>query len=126
MPYDLISLLGALVVIALVMAGAYAFTRWAGTRLSGGLSFKPGGSRMKVLDRAALGKDQALLVVQAGERYLLLSSTATGVTLLAELTREEGEAWQPAAGSEAPAGGKPGDFRALMDRLREKNKSEKR
>ena len=126
MPYDLISLLGALVVIALVMAGAYAFTRWAGTRLGGGLSFKPGGSRLKVLDRAALGKEQSLLVVQAGERYLLLGSTAAGLTLLAELTREEGEAWGPAAGAEAPAEGKPGDFRALMQRLREKNKSEKR
>ena len=126
MPYDLISLLGTLVVIALVMAGAYAFTRWAGTRLSGGLSFKPGGSRLKILDRAALGKDQSLLMVQAGERYLLLGSTPTGLTLLAELTREEGEAWFPPAGTEPPTEGKPPDFQALLQRLREKNKSEKR
>ena len=70
-----------------------------------------------MLDRAGLGKDQAVLVVRAGQRYLLLGSTPAGVTLLAEL-REEGEAWEPPA---PPVGSEPKtDFRALFQRLREK------
>ena len=34
---DVLSLLGALLVIVLVLGGSYFFTRWAGTRLNGGL-----------------------------------------------------------------------------------------
>jgi hypothetical protein len=42
------------------------------------------------------------------------------LTLLAELTKEEGEAWNPPVPPEGPEQKKPPDFRALMRRLREK------
>ena len=112
---------GMLIIFVLVMAGAYFFTRWAGRSLGGGFAvFWGGGSRIEVLDRAGLGKDQALLVVRVGERYLLLGSTAAGLTLLAELTKEEGESWNPPTPPEGPEQAKPLDFRALMQRLKEK------
>ena len=114
----ILSAVGFLAVILLVLAGAYMFTRWAGRNLNGGLLTGRGGGRIQVLDRAVLGRDQALLVVRAGERYLLLGSTPAGVTILAELSQEEGEAWEPPA---SPAGSEPKtDFRALFQRLREK------
>lgn len=117
---QILSVLGLLAVILLVLAGAYFFTRWAGQNMGGGLFVRSGGSRLQVLDRASVGRDQAVLVVKAGQRYLLLGCTSAGLTLLAELTREEGECWDPPVSPEGPDEKRPLDFRALMQRLREK------
>lgn len=118
---QVLSVIGLLAVILLVLAGAYCFTRWAGSNLGGGLfSAGKGGGRLQVLDRAIVGRDQAVLVVKAGQRYLLLGCTPAGLTLLAELKREEGEIWDPPAPAEGPEEKRSPDFRALMQRLREK------
>ena len=122
---DVLSLLGALLVIVLVLGGSYFFTRWAGTRLNGGLLPRGGGSRMRILDRISIGRDQQLLVVQAGRRYLLLGSSADRLTLLTELTAEEGAQWQIPP-SDASQNRKAPDFGALLQKLREKNTDEKR
>ena len=113
---QILSVLGLLAVILLVLAGAWFFTRWAGQNFGGSGLLIRSGSRLRVLDRVMLGRDQALLVVKAGQRYLLLGSTPAGVTLLAELTQEEGESWNPPAATpeERP------DFLALMRRLKDK------
>lgn len=116
---QVLSVAGLLAIILLVLAGAYFFTRWAGQNMGGGL-FAARGGRIQVLDRAAVGRDQALLVVKAGQRYLLLGSTPTGLTLLAELTREEGECWDPPIPPERPEAKRSPDFHALIQRLREK------
>lgn len=115
-----LSAVGMLAAVLLVLAGAYAFTRWAGKNLGGFGGMLSASGRVEVLDRASLGKDQAVLVVRAGGRYLLLGSTPAGITLLAELTQEEGENWKPPA--PRPNGEEKLDFRALMRRLREKEK----
>ncbi len=121
MDNPIFSAVGLLAIVLLVLVGAWLFTRWAGKNLNGGLlAGLGGGRRLEVLDRAGLGKDQALLVVRAGQRYLLLGSTPAGVTLLAELTKEEGESWNPPAPSNGGAEKKTPDFLALMQRLREK------
>ena len=118
----ILSAVGLLAVVLLVLAGAWLFTRWVGR--SPGLRGVWGGSRrLQVLDRAGLGRDQALLVVRAGQRYLLLGSTPAGVTLLAELTKEEGESWDPPAPSGGPEQRSAPDFRALLQRLREKKQT---
>ena len=117
----ILSVIGLLAIILLVLVGAYLFTRWAGKSLNGGLiAGFGGGRRLEVLDRAGLGKDQSLLVVRAGQRYLLIGSCPAGLTLLAELTREEGECWEAPAPPDGPEQRRPADFRALMQRLREK------
>lgn len=116
---QILSVLGLLAVLLLVLVGAHFFTRWAGQNMGGGL-FALRGGRLQVLDRAALGRDQALLVVKAGQRYLLLGSTPAGVSLLAELTREEGESWEPPASPQGPEEKRSPSFRALMQRLKEK------
>ncbi|MCI8437413.1 MAG: flagellar biosynthetic protein FliO [Lawsonibacter sp.] len=117
---QILSVLGLLAVILLVLAGAWFFTRWAGQNFGGSGLLIRSGSRLRVLDRVMLGRDQALLVVKAGQRYLLLGSTPAGLTLLAELSQEEGENWDPPASPEGPEAKRPPDFRALMQRLREK------
>ena len=61
---------------------------------------------------------QKLVGTLAGERYLLLGSTPEGLSLLAELTREEGENWNPL--QPGPEEKQIPDFRTLMKRLREK------
>ena len=125
MTQEILSLLGALLVIVLVLGGSYFFTRWAGTHLNGGLLPRGGGSRMRILDRISIGRDQQLLVVQAGGRDLLLGSSADRLTLLTELTAEEGAQWQIPP-SDASQNRKAPDFGALLQKLREKNTDEKR
>ena len=117
---QILSIFGMLAVIALVLVGAWWFTRWVGPGLGGGLFAAGKGGRIQVLDRAAVGRDQAVLVVKAGQRYLLLGCTPAGLTLLAELKREEGEIWDPPASAEGPEEKRSPDFRALIQRLREK------
>ena len=115
----ILSAVSLLAVVLLVLAGAWLFTRWAGRSL--GLGFTGGASRsgrIRVLDRADLGRERTLLVVRAGQRYLLLGSTSAGLSLLAELSREEGELWEKPP--EKQEGKGPLEFTALMQRLREK------
>lgn len=112
--WPVLSALAMLAVILLVLAGAYLFTRWAARGLvpGGGGS---GRGRLQAVDRLPLGRDQSLVVVRAGARYLLLGCTPAGVSLLRELTPEEGEGWEPPQ-STGPAP----DFLSLVQRLREK------
>ena len=112
---QVLSVLSLLAIILLVLAGAWVFTRWAGQNLGGGFLAAGRGGRLQVV-----GRDQSVLVVKAGQRYLLLGSTPAGLTLLAELTREEGECWEAPTPPDGPEQRRPADFRALMQRLREK------
>lgn len=113
-----LSAVGLLAAVLLVLAGAWFFTRWAGKNLGGGFIGLGGSGRVVVLDRTNLDRDRAILLIRAGERYLLLGSAPGGLTLLAELTAEEGENWNPPAPSGAPE--KSPEFLALLRRLREK------
>ena len=112
---EVFSLLGIILVLLLVMAGCYLFTRWAGTGL--GVTLGGGGGRIKVLERLSVGRDQALLVVRIADRYLLLGSSPAGFSLLTELTEEEGAQWTSAAQPTEKTGM---DFRELVRKLREK------
>lgn len=113
-----LSAVGLLAAVLLVLVGAWVFTRWAGKNLGGGFIGLGGSGHIEVLDRTNLDRERAILLVRAGERYLLLGSAPGGLTLLAELTAEEGESWKPAIPSDAPE--KPQEFLALLRRLREK------
>ena len=116
---QVLSVLGLLAVVLLVLAGAYLFTRWAGLNLGSGF-LAARGSQLQVVDRVSTGRDQAVLVIKAGQRCLLLGSSPAGLTQLAELTQEEGENWSPPAPQEGPEQKRAPDFRALMQRLKEK------
>ena len=120
-PEDLLSLLGILAVMAGILAGAYYFTRWAGR----GLGTLPGmGSQnLRVLDRISLGRDQSMLVVRANKRYFLVGAAPSGVSLLAELSPEEGAAWEHLAPTEGGVRPGPGEgFQQLFQKISQKKK----
>lgn len=115
---EVLSLLGILLVLLLVLAGCYLFTRWAGVGLGGRLGLTPSGGRLRVLERLPVGRDQALLVVEAANRHFLLGSSPSGLSMLAELTEEEAALW---TSPPPPGGGQQGpDFRQWLGKLREK------
>jgi flagellar protein FliO/FliZ len=60
-----------------------------------------GGGPLSILAQLTLGKDQRLVLVQAGQRYLLLGVTSAQVTTLAEFTQQEAESWQAACPAES-------------------------
>ena len=115
---ELLPLLGMLTAVAAILVLAYLFTRYVAGR--GGLSgFAPAaGGKLRFLDQLSLGKDQKLAVVQAGERFLLLGVTPSGISLLTELTPEEAALWRQEDGHARPA---PPSFKeALMDQLKKR------
>ncbi len=119
MPWELLSLLGILLVLLLVLGACWMFTRWAGTGLSGQFGVPAAQRQIKVLERLPVGRDQVLLAVRLGNRYFLLGSSPSGFSLLAELTEEEGAMWSaPSSGDTAGRG--PADFRDMLRKLREK------
>lgn len=117
---ELLSLLGMVAVLLAVLAGCYFVTRLAGTSLAGRLGPGSGQRQMKVLERLAVGRDQALLVVRLAGRTFLLGSSPSGFSLLAELTEEEGALWDSPPSGAASAGRDGPDFQALLRKFREK------
>nr|WP_325186433.1 flagellar biosynthetic protein FliO [uncultured Oscillibacter sp.] len=88
------SLLGMILSVVVIIGLAYWFTRYVAGR--GGLgAFGPlkAGGGLEVLAQLPLGRDQKVIVVQAGQRYFLLGVTASEVSLLAEFTAEETACW---------------------------------
>jgi len=79
-----------------------------------------GGQHVRVLERVPVGRDQALVVVRAANRFFLLGSSPSGFSLVAELTAEEGELWSSPPSSDSPAQDRPPDFTAILRRFREK------
>jgi len=65
---------------------SYAATKHLAMRLSpDGRS----GKNMKIIESLAISKDSCLLIVKAGEKYLLLGKTTGSISLVSELTAEE-------------------------------------
>ena len=118
MPRDLLSLLGILLVLLLVLGACYLVTRWAGTGLSLRFGAAPASRQMRVLERLPVGRDQALLVVQAAGRYFVIGSSPSGFSLLAELTEEEGALWSPP--SDVLDGNQYPGFGDILRKFREK------
>ena len=71
---------------------------------------------MEALDQLPLGRDQRVVLVRAGERFLLLGATPAGISLLAELTKEEAASWKREAEE------RPGFQEALMTVLSQKKR----
>ncbi len=91
---NLLELIGILFTIVAILALAFVATRYMGKLRFHGFSRSiGGGGRMKVLDQLALGRDTRILLVQIGTRILLLSATASEVSLLTELSEEEAASW---------------------------------
>lgn len=97
-----LSLLWVILCVVLIVGLAYWFTRYVAARgFPGGPGFR-GTDQLRALARLSLGRDEALVIVQAGERYFLLGVTPAGISNLAEFTGEEAARWT-AGQEEQPA-----------------------
>jgi flagellar biogenesis protein FliO len=78
----------ALATITLVLAGLFFLTR----RLAPGRAFAPAKRRLvTVIESTMLSHHASVHVIKAGERYILLGAAESGLTTLAEMSREEVE-----------------------------------
>lgn len=81
------SFISAFVILIGVLFLTYVSTRWLAQKsMSANTSYS---RNMVVLDRLPIGQDKMLLIVQAGERKLLLGSGSHGIHLLFEFSSEE-------------------------------------
>lgn len=88
------SLLWVILCVVVIILLAYWFTKYVAARGGTGIfGASKGSGQLKVLARQSVGKDQALLLVQVGERYFLLGAAASAISTLAEFTQEEADAW---------------------------------
>ena len=100
---SILSLMWVLLCAVVIIALAYVFTKHVAGRSGGLLGAARGTDRFKELARLPLGREQALILVQAGERRFLLGVTASQVSLVAELTQEEAQAlYAPPSDGQAP------------------------
>ena len=93
MPPDIFTLLGMLLTLAAILVLAYLSTRYVAKFKLGRLMHAKGGGHMRIIDQLTIGQDARLLLVEAGDRYLLLGHSASGISLLTELTAQEAERW---------------------------------
>lgn len=116
----LLSLLWVVVCVVVVIGLAYWFTKHVVGK--GGFRGIGGGQKtaaIQVIARTAVGKDQQLLLVRAGERYFLLGAANAGISLVAEFTEEEAQKWAKPPAQEN--GGQPPSFtEALQTVIKQK------
>ncbi len=82
----ILSLIGSILLFILVLFLAWFCTRWIGKRY--GLRGSAGGSKIKILDRMALGADRSLIVIRLEDRVWLLGMTAHHINKIEELDPE--------------------------------------
>ena len=99
---SLFSLIWLLICVLVVVVLAYLFTRYVAGRGGGMAGLSGASERLKVLSRLSLGREQGVMLVKAGEKFLLLGVTPAGITLLKELTQEEADAICPPPDPDLP------------------------
>ena len=99
---SLFSLIWLLICVLVVVVLAYLFTRYVAGRGGGMAGLSGASGRFKVLSRLSLGREQGVMLVKAGEKFLLLGVTPAGITLLKELTQEEADAICPPPDPDLP------------------------
>ncbi len=99
---SLFSLIWLLICVLVVVVLAYLFTRYVAGRGGGMAGLSGASERFKVLSRLSLGREQGVMLVKAGEKFLLLGVTPAGITLLKELTQGEADAICPPPDPDLP------------------------
>ncbi|MDR0469959.1 MAG: flagellar biosynthetic protein FliO [Peptococcaceae bacterium] len=79
------SMIGLFILMILIFVGAYYATKLMGKHYSMQVSSS---REMRVIDRLPLGRDRFLLIVEAGDKVLLLGVSPQHIDTLAELDRE--------------------------------------
>jgi flagellar biosynthetic protein FliO len=90
-------MLRLVLVLVFVLAAAVWVIRFGLVRLQP--DYARAGSALKIVERLALGQRSWLCLVQAGEKYLILGVSVSGVTLVTELSAGEMPPALPAQGT---------------------------
>lgn len=114
---DVLAFLNMVLVLVVILFGAYFTTRFTATRLGG--AFTPQGGKLALVHRLSLGREQQLLVVKVADRHLLLGCTASQISLLTELTEEEST--QLFSDNAQAEGIEPPSFSEILRNLRGKD-----
>lgn len=101
---------GTLFLVVMILVLCYFTTRRLGKLQMGG-----GGRYIRTLDRIAVGQDKAVVLIQTGEKYLLLGVANSQISVLSEL--EESQITELEMYRE-----KPGDFRNILEALKDRKK----
>lgn len=88
---EILELVWALAAICAVLLLSYWFTRYV---VAGRAAQAAERAACTVLEEIQVGKDQKLLLVQAGEQICLLGAAPGGITCLRTLNREEMGQWE--------------------------------
>lgn len=99
---------------ALIIYLSYICSKYLGK----GLVRSSSSQYMRMLDQMIVGQNRTLVIVQAGERYLLLGVSPEQIQTLAELSEEE---LIPLGGGEGEAAL---DFGRILSRIRRKKDEE--
>lgn len=86
---DFLTYLSMILVLVVVLVGAYFTTRWTASRMSGSQSFFHQGQKLALVHRLPLGRDQQLVIVKVANRHVVLGCTPSQLTYITELTPEE-------------------------------------
>ncbi len=90
----------------LIVLGLFAAAVWGLRRM--GIAPRAGAGPMRVVSQLALGPRERVVIVEVGERWVLLGVGASGVTRLGTVAK-----------GDVPASPQPGPaFGALLERLR--------
>ncbi len=98
-----LSLLWVILCVVGILLLSYLFTRYVAGRSAGLTGRGCGNGPFRVLARLSLGREQSAVLIQAGERYLLLGVTQAEITTLAELSQTEAQILCPPSDPEQPA-----------------------
>ncbi len=92
----IVTALGTLVVVIGILLLTYISTKFIGK----GVAIRHGSSYMKIVDKIAVGQNQALLIVTIGKRHFLVGTSSSSMSLLSELNEEDLEEIPNLFGSE--------------------------
>lgn len=112
MPAGVGSLLGMLLAVIAILALAWWVTSLIARQGTLALPGLAAAGDLCVLRQIPVSRTERLLLVRLNQRCLLLGAAQGGVTLLAELTEEESQAWLEARPGASGAAG--GDFRQFL------------
>lgn len=113
---SLLSLLWMLLCVVAIAALAYLFTRYVAGRGGMGRISAAGNGQLRVLARVSVGREQSVVLVQAGEKFFLLGVAASGVSVLERLTKDEARQLCPAVDQPPPPGFREAFGEALRQR----------
>ncbi len=108
------SLLGMFLVVVVILALAWAATRYLGA-LSLPATGMGGPEEFRILAQMAVGRNERLLLVRLGEECCLLGVTEDRITLLRQWTGEEAQRWMRLTRKDPPP-----DFLSVLKSIREK------